>query len=74
MSKCSECKRKIPEELLSPMITSSGNQADVCGVCALEISNQVLGIKRTRFNGEMAEDLRQDAIVHYKKTNQWKNK
>lgn len=70
MGKCNNCKRKIPEELLSPIMTSKGNTAGVCGVCALEISNRVLGIERDHFDGEMAEDMRLEAIKHYKKTNQ----
>lgn len=39
----------------------------VCGVCALEISNKVLGFVRTEFSGPAAEALRQSAI-------KWRNK
>jgi hypothetical protein len=34
----------------------------VCGICALEIVNEVHGSKLKQFHGEMAEDSRQRAI------------
>lgn len=70
MSKCSNCKRSIPSELLSPMMGSGGTTKAICGVCALELSNEQLGINRKKFQGEMAEEMRLEAIKHYKKTKQ----
>jgi hypothetical protein len=70
MNKCTYCKRKIPSELLSPMFMGSGYTGNICGVCALELSNAELGIKRTEFQGETAEWNRVEAINHYKKTKQ----
>lgn len=40
---------------------------DLCGICALEITNHIHGIKRKKFGGEMAESLRQEAIAYNKK-------
>ena len=68
MNKCQKCKIEYPNGYLSPLITSKGSLL-VCGICALEIGNEVLGIKRKKFNGEEAERLRQMAIQYRKKTN-----
>jgi len=70
MSKCSKCKRKIPEELLAPIMITDGIVGGVCGVCALAISNEALGCNRKKFDGDIAESMRLDAIAHYKKTKQ----
>jgi hypothetical protein len=70
MARCNECKKTIPPELLSPLMTSDGAVLDVCGVCALSLSNMALGIERTKFQGEVAEAMRQSALQHYKLTNQ----
>lgn len=63
MEKCNKCEVSYPDDYLSPIITSQGSVGQVCGICALEISNEALGIKRNKFNGEMAEEARQDAIA-----------
>lgn len=68
---CGECKWKYPAEILNPMFiatpeTGGGYTADICGLCALEISNRVSGVTRKRFHGVMAEQLRQDAF-HWRK-------
>lgn len=65
MEKCNKCGVDYPDGYLSP-IMGTGVAEMVCGICALELSNQVLGINRTEFQGEMAEDLRQDAIAYRK--------
>jgi len=61
MKNCQKCKIKYPDGYLAPIMTSKGN-AVVCGVCALELSNAVTGMKRKKFQGEEAERLRQLAI------------
>ncbi len=67
MNKCSECKIKYPDDvMLSPMLTSEGSTREVCGVCALEISNKIHGVEQNEFTGEMAEQARQDALAHRK--------
>ena len=63
--KCTECEIDYPSELVQPMMISTTDgvcYADVCGICALEISNQVHGIHRKRFTGKAAERLRKAAI------------
>ena len=67
MTKCGHCKVKYPDELLSPMFTNKGITEDVCGICALALSNEALGINRKEFNGEIAEQMRLDAIEFRKK-------
>lgn len=61
-TQCERCHWRYPARLLSPMQTSKGNTGDICGICALEVSNEVLGFKREHFTGEYAEQLRQSAI------------
>jgi hypothetical protein len=70
MSACEECGRSIPPQYLGPLISSAGMKMSVCGICALQLSNIALGIKRRKFHGENAEAMRQAAIKHYRKTKQ----
>jgi hypothetical protein len=56
--KCKICKIEYPDEILSN---------GICGICALELTNKIHGTNRTSFNGEMAEDLRLQAIAWRKK-------
>jgi hypothetical protein len=65
--KCEECTVDYPSKLLSPFSSSEGNRKYVCGICALELSNKIHGIVRTRFDGEHAESLRKQAL-------RWRNK
>ena len=60
--KCEECKFDYPSELLYPSHSSEGALFQICGICALEISNRVTGFKRERFTGMFAEAMRQAAI------------
>ena len=53
MTKCINCKIKYPEEILF---------FDECGICGLERINKELGISRKKFQGEIAEDCRLQAI------------
>lgn len=68
MEKCTKCGIKYPHGYTQPIMTSQGN-AVVCGICALEISNEVLGITRTEFGGEIAEEMRQKAIEYREQNN-----
>lgn len=84
---CALCRLPYPEELLMP-VTAPGHPMDrqlVCGICALDISNEQLGDgpittinaftgrvrerrgPRKRFDGQMAEDLRQRALAWRRK-------
>lgn len=61
-NECTRCRWDYPEDVpLSPVIGST-HRGDVCGICALEMTNVIHGIKRTRFTGEMAEEFRLLAI------------
>ncbi len=64
MRRCDECKWNYPPELLSPMGASDPkiHGRMVCGICGLAISNAVHGIPRQKFDGSIAESLRQSAI------------
>ena len=66
--KCEKCKIKYPSEILSPLLGSypTGN---ICGICALKLTNQIHGIKKKKFTGKMAEKLRLKAILWRKKHN-----
>jgi hypothetical protein len=60
---CNRCQWPYPDELLVPIfIGGEGYSQPVCGLCALEMINEALGIHRTEFSGEMAEEKRQEAI------------
>lgn len=62
LEKCGSCGYMYPCDILSPLMSSDGNMGEVCGICALKMSNEILGIERDRFDGEMAEEMRLDAI------------
>lgn len=53
MEKCKSCKIKYPEEIL---------YFGECGVCGLKRTNKELGIKRDKFQGEIAESFRLEAL------------
>lgn len=61
-TQCERCHWRYPTRLLSPMQTSKGATGDICGICALAVSNEVHGITREKFTGQYAEHLRQEAI------------
>ncbi len=64
--RCERCNLAYPPDLTTPMFIArndgSGYTAPVCGICALEISNEIHGDNRTKFTGTQAEALRQKAI------------
>jgi len=63
MKTCDECDRKFPDELVQPLITSVGSSWS-CPICALEITNNIHHAKRTKFDGKVAEKLRQQALAY----------
>lgn len=69
LQSCANCGIKYPVYILSPLLGSEGYHKCVCGICALELSNEYLGIKRRKFQGEMAEEFRQKAI-EWRKTHE----
>jgi hypothetical protein len=66
MEKCANCQIEYPSEILSPAV-GLGTSGSLCGICALELTNKLLGDNRTKFNGKMAESFRLSAI-------EWRNK
>lgn len=62
MIACTSCFTEYPEELVTQMFVNGG-YVKVCGICALQISNEVHGTKRRKFDGEQAEQMRQRAIL-----------
>lgn len=62
--KCDRCKWSYPDEMLNPMFANGGYTKPVCGLCALEIGNEISGVKRLSFQGEMAENYRLRAIKY----------
>lgn len=64
MKKCGDCKFNYPNHLLSEMMINGGYTESICAICALIRSNEGLPkkLQRTKFGGEMAEQMRLDAI------------
>ena len=63
-AKCCECGWKYPMNILSSMHLGNGFiTPPMCGICALELSNEFNGIKREKFDGTSAEVMRQAAIM-----------
>lgn len=62
LARCPKCKWNYPEHYLHSMFVNSAHTAPICGICALAISNHVHGINRKRFQGQMADKARLDAI------------
>ena len=61
-NKCTQCRWEYPDELLQPLQTGEGVIGQMCGICALAWVNEMHGLKREKFDGENAEDLRLRAI------------
>lgn len=53
LERCVSCGVRYPSDIL---------YFATCGICALIISNRELGVSREKFDGEIAEQSRQDAI------------
>ena len=73
MSKCAQCKIDYPNGVELSPISFGGKDigelsitGEVCGICALEITNKIHGVKQTSFQGRMAEENRQAAIRYRK--------
>jgi hypothetical protein len=66
MTGCTRCGTRYPDRLVTPMMINSAYTM-VCGVCALELSNQIHGTNRRKFTGEQAEQLRLDTVAWRKK-------
>ena len=68
------CNVIYPNELVSPL---GGNvRGNVCGICALAVSNSISSrsMKRKKFDGEIAEQLRLKAIEWRKREHSTRKK
>lgn len=67
--RCNCCGYEYPADVsLSPVsmgMRSGGviRTERVCGICALVISNQAMGVERKAFDGQVAEQMRQRALA-----------
>lgn len=64
IAKCDICKWTYPAILVNIMRSNSPefNGKAMCGICGLEVTNAIHGTNRQKFDGEIAEQLRQVAI------------
>lgn len=65
--KCANCKWPYPHFILSGMtlfdrVTGRMITEPICGICALELGNEAMGVVRNRFEGPRAEEYRLTAI------------
>lgn len=59
---CPRCHWRYPESVEFNPVVGSVRTGPICGICALEVVNEVHGSAMIRFQGEMAEFMRQDAV------------
>jgi hypothetical protein len=59
---CDKCKLPYPDNLVATVMIGGTYLKPVCGICALEITNEYHGVERKEFTGEVAEKMRRDAI------------
>lgn len=66
LERCDECGESYPPELVTHYFSGNARfqRSRCCGVCALALSNKEHGLKRRKFQGELAEAMRQDAIAY----------
>ena len=67
VKRCGSCKRKFPDHLIQPMVTSEGTFVQ-CPLCALEHRNLLHGMPMdTPFHGEMAAAMWEEAKAFIEK-------
>ena len=62
MNRCPKCQVDYPDSVPLSPITGVVVTQPICGICALEMINELHGIRRSKFRGEMAEFNRQLAV------------
>ncbi len=68
---CKRCKRTAPTYCIAPFMSSESKPQTLCAVCALEVRNEDLGLPAdTPFQGEIASEMWEVAMDHYKRTKQ----
>jgi hypothetical protein len=63
---CERCTWFYPSNLLHPYEDSFQSKIEVCGICALEMINEVDGTDWDSFEGDSAEQYRRAAIAYRK--------
>jgi hypothetical protein len=62
--KCVHCRKDYPSHLVQPMCIN-GDYLNVCGICALEIRNKMMGLPESMpFGGEMANDIYEETLEY----------
>lgn len=72
MTKCEKCEIEYPDGLVCAFNDNNYIIKNVCGICALELSNEIHKTIRTHFNGTLAEETRKKAIEWRKQLKQQK--
>lgn len=75
VKKCQRCNLKFPENILIPMksiLPTSSKNKMMCGICALESINQILGTRKKALSNAQAEEKRLEAIKHLTQKNEKK--
>ena len=67
-TKCTRCDKTFPDHLMQSLFTSGKGYESMCPICALAQMNEVHGMNRTEFSGEMANQLLYEARGLLKKT------
>jgi len=66
--KCGECERDFPPELLDEMFIGGRYTTLICGICALKLRNQYLGLPpSTPFVGSNAQKMYKKALEYLQK-------
>lgn len=64
---CQRCNWNYPAEFVLPFRGTAFYYEACCGICALELKNQIHGTQDTVLTGSMAEKMRRYAIEWRKK-------
>jgi hypothetical protein len=66
MKTCPNCNNTFPSRLLAPMTTSAGTFV-LCPICTLKVRNALHGLpEETPFQGEIAQQMYEEALAYVK--------
>jgi hypothetical protein len=66
--RCDKCKKDFPDHLIAPFVSSEKGVRNCCPICALRLRNTQAGLPiDTPFQGEMANDMWEEATEYVKK-------
>ncbi len=71
MRQCQECKRKFPNHIIQPMVSSEFDppsyERSLCPICALKLVNHMHGLPEgTAFRGIKANAIHTEAVAYLK--------